>query len=221
MARNEQLIRQHKIIQILERRRYGASLEDLRDSVVQELGIGTLHVRSIRRDIEALQAAGMAIITEETQTGKVWKMSRVEKGLHKIAITASELIALSMGRDLLLPLVGTQFWQGIEGFWNKVREQLPNRRMGPLSTLSQNLASLRSSSQDLRKATRHSQNHQSLDPRTSQTGNRIRVDRQATVDPSPRTVRSGDLSKQYLRRSHRIGQKRRCRKRTNDFGTGN
>ena len=125
MARNEQLIRQHKILQILERRRYGTSLEQLRDSVVEELGLGTLHVRSIRRDIEALQAAGMAIITEETQSGKVWKLSRVEKGLHKIAITASELIALSMGRDLLLPLVGTQFWQGIEGFWNKVREQLP------------------------------------------------------------------------------------------------
>ena len=125
MARNEQLIRQHKILQILERRRYGTSLEELRDSVVEELGLGTLHVRSIRRDIEALQSAGMAIITEETQSGKVWKLSRVEKGLHKIAITASELIALSMGRDLLLPLVGTQFWQGIEGFWNKVREQLP------------------------------------------------------------------------------------------------
>jgi predicted DNA-binding transcriptional regulator YafY len=125
VARNEQLIRQHKILQILERRRYGASLEVLRDSVVEELGLGTLHVRSIRRDIEALQAAGMAIITEETQSGKIWKLSRVEKGLHKIAITASELIALSMGRDFLLPLVGTQFWQGIEGFWNKVREQLP------------------------------------------------------------------------------------------------
>jgi predicted DNA-binding transcriptional regulator YafY len=126
VARNEQLIRQHKIIQILERRRYGASLEELRNAVVEELGLSTLHVRSIRRDIEALQAAGMAIVTEETQSGKVWKMSRVEKGLHKIAITASELIALSMGRDLLLPLVGTQFWQGIEGFWNKVREQLPS-----------------------------------------------------------------------------------------------
>ena len=119
MARNEQLIRQHKILQILERRRYGASLEVLRDSVVEELGLGTLHVRSIRRDIEALQAAGMAIVTEETQSGKVWKLSRVEKGLHKIAITASELIALSMGRDFLLPLVGTQFWQGIEGSGTK------------------------------------------------------------------------------------------------------
>jgi predicted DNA-binding transcriptional regulator YafY len=126
VARNEQLIRQHKIIQILERLRYGASLESLRDSVVEELGLGSLHVRSIRRDVEALQAAGIAIITEETPNGKVWKLSRVERGLHKISITASELIALSMGRDLLLPLVGTQFWQGIEAFWNKVREQLPS-----------------------------------------------------------------------------------------------
>jgi predicted DNA-binding transcriptional regulator YafY len=125
MARNEQLIRQHKIIQVLERRRYGATLEDLRDTVVDELGLGSLHVRSIRRDIEALQAAGMPIITEETQSGKVWKMSRADTGLHRLTITASELISLSMGRDLLIPLVGTQFWQGIEAFWNKVREQLP------------------------------------------------------------------------------------------------
>ncbi|MFN7730762.1 MAG: helix-turn-helix transcriptional regulator [Pirellula sp.] len=125
MARNEQLIRQHKIIQVLERRRYGATLEDLRDTVVDELGLGSLHTRSIRRDIEALQAAGMPIITEDTANGKVWKMSRADTGLHRLTITASELIALSMGRDLMIPLVGTQFWQGIEAFWNKVREQLP------------------------------------------------------------------------------------------------
>jgi predicted DNA-binding transcriptional regulator YafY len=125
MARNEQLIRQHKILQILERRRFGSSLEDIRDSVVQELGLNTLHVRSIRRDLEALQAAGIDIGTEDTDMGKLWKLRRVDKGLHKITISASELISLSMGRDLMLPLVGTTFWQGIEGFWNKIREQLP------------------------------------------------------------------------------------------------
>jgi predicted DNA-binding transcriptional regulator YafY len=126
LARNEQLIRQHKILQVLERRRFGATLDDLRDTVVSELGLGSLHERSIRRDLEALQAAGMGIATEETQSGKVWKLSRADKGLHKLSISASELIALSMGRDLLLPLVGTQFWHGIEAFWNKVREQLPS-----------------------------------------------------------------------------------------------
>jgi len=125
MARNEQLIRQHKILQILERRRFGSSLEDIRASVVQELGLGTLHVRSIRRDLEALQAAGIDIGTEDTDSGKLWKLRRIDKGLHKITISASELISLSMGRDLMLPLVGTTFWQGIESFWNKIREQLP------------------------------------------------------------------------------------------------
>lgn len=125
MARNEQLIRQHKILQILERLRFGATLEELRDSVVEELGLTSLHTRSIRRDLEALTAAGIPIGDEETQRGRVWKLNRSDKGLHKIAITASELIALSMGRDLMLPLVGTQFWIGIESFWNKVGEQLP------------------------------------------------------------------------------------------------
>ncbi len=126
MARNEQLIRQHKILQILERLRFGATLEELRDSVVDELGLTSLHTRSIRRDLEALTAAGMPVVDEDSQRGRVWKLSRSDKGLHKIAITSSELIALSMGRDLLLPLVGTQFWIGIESFWNKVREQLPD-----------------------------------------------------------------------------------------------
>ena len=126
MARNEQLIRQHKIIQVLERLRFGATLEELRDTVVEELGLTSLHTRSIRRDIEALIAAGMPIMDEENQRGRVWKLSRSDKGLSKVAITASELIALSMGRQLMLPLVGTQFWIGIESFWNKIKEQLPS-----------------------------------------------------------------------------------------------
>lgn len=126
MARNEQLIRQHKILQVLERLRYGATLEELRDAVVEELGLGSLHPRSIRRDLDALTAAGLPITDEDNpQRGRVWKLSRSDKGLQKIAVSASELIALSMGRDLMLPLVGTQFWIGIESFWNKVREQLP------------------------------------------------------------------------------------------------
>ncbi len=125
MARNEQLIRQHKILQILERNRFGATLEEIRDAIVDELGLSSIHSRSIRRDLEALQAAGFFIVTEETQRGKVWKISRADKGLQKVSISASELIALSVGRELLVPLIGTQFWQGIESFWNKLQEQLP------------------------------------------------------------------------------------------------
>lgn len=126
MARNEQLIRQHKVLQILERRRFGSTLEEIRGSVVDELGLTSLHERSVRRDLDALQAAGMDIISEDSPRGKIWKMRKADIGLHKITISASELISLSMGRELLVPLIGTTFWQGIESFWNKVREQLPS-----------------------------------------------------------------------------------------------
>ena len=65
MARNEQLIRQHKLLQVLERSRFGKTLEEVRDDLVEELGLTSLHTRSVRRDIEALQAAGFHLDSEQ------------------------------------------------------------------------------------------------------------------------------------------------------------
>jgi hypothetical protein len=36
MARNEQLIRQHRILELLERYRFGRTVEELRDDLVEE-----------------------------------------------------------------------------------------------------------------------------------------------------------------------------------------
>lgn len=126
MARNEQLIRQHKILQVLERYRFGRTLGEIRDELVEELGLTSLHVRSVRRDLEALQAAGIDVDVHTIGRGKVWKLGPGVRASHKITATATELMALSLSRDLLYPLAGTPFWQGIESFWNKVRDELPN-----------------------------------------------------------------------------------------------
>jgi predicted DNA-binding transcriptional regulator YafY len=126
MARNEQLIRQHKLLQLLELSRFGRTLEELRDDVVADLGLSQLSDRTIRRDIEALQASGFDIFTEDIETrGRVWKLGKKGHGVHSISATASELIALSIGRELLYPLAGTQYWQGIESFWVKIQEEMP------------------------------------------------------------------------------------------------
>ena len=116
MARNEQLIRQHKLLQILETTRFGMTLSELRNDLVSDLGLSSLHTRSVRRDIEALHAAGFHIESRELDRGRVWKIGARSKSGLKITASATELMALSMGRDLMLPLVGTPFWQGIETF---------------------------------------------------------------------------------------------------------
>ena len=125
MARNEQLIRQHKILQILERYRFGRTLDEIRDELVTDLGLQSLHSRSVRRDIEALQSAGFHIEDDSVERGRVWKLGSRVRGTFKISASATELIALSLGRDLLYPLAGTPFWLGIESFWNKMRDELP------------------------------------------------------------------------------------------------
>ncbi len=126
MARNEQLIRQHKLLQLLEYSRFGRTLDELRADLVADLGLSNLHERTVRRDVEALQAAGFDIQNDTVERGKVYKLGPNNTGVHEIGISATELIALSIGRELLYPLIGTQYWRGIESFWNKVQESVPN-----------------------------------------------------------------------------------------------
>lgn len=125
MARHEQLIRQHKLLQLLEFSRYGRTAEEFRGDLVADLGLSTLSARTVRRDLEALQRAGYDIRAETLERGHVYKLGRTTTVVHEIAFSPTELIALSIGRDLLTPLVGTQYWQGIETFWNKVQEAIP------------------------------------------------------------------------------------------------
>jgi len=125
VARNEQLIRQHKLLQALERARFGNTLAELRDGLVEDLGLSSLHTRTLRRDIEALQSAGIDIVNLDLQRGKVWKLGPNAKHAYTITATATELVALSLGRELLAPLSGTFIGQGINSFWKRVQEEVP------------------------------------------------------------------------------------------------
>jgi predicted DNA-binding transcriptional regulator YafY len=127
MPRNEQLIRQHKLLQLLERTRAGQTIEELRDEVAEELGLSSLHIKTVKRDLAALLAAGFDIQQQhQGQRGKVWRLGPKTRQAYRIQASATELIALSLGRDLLYPLAGTPFWHAIESFWNKLKDELPS-----------------------------------------------------------------------------------------------
>lgn len=125
MARNEQLIRHHKLLQILERTRFGRTVEELKGDLVAELGLSSLHPRTVSRDLEALQAAGVDVSSQDLERGEVWKLGPRARSVARIQASATELIALSLSRDLLYPLAGTPFWLGIESFWSKLKEEMP------------------------------------------------------------------------------------------------
>ena len=125
MARNEQLIRQHKLLHLLEESRYGRTLAELRAELLEALGLTNLSERTVRRDLEALQAAGFDVDTHDAPRGSVWKLGPSLRGPARISASVTELLALSMGRNLLVPLGGTPYWQGIETLWQKMKASLP------------------------------------------------------------------------------------------------
>src|SRR5205085_12603835 len=75
---------------------------------------------------EALVAAGFDIEGQYLKRGKVWRLGPKTRQAYRIQASATELIALSIGRDLLYPLAGTPFWHAIESFWSKLQEELPS-----------------------------------------------------------------------------------------------
>lgn len=125
MPRNEQLIRQHRLLQLLERPRGGWTLPALRDELVRQLGLPSLHLKTVQRDLSALVAAGFDIQSQSGPTGKRWRLGPRARQPFRMQASASELIALSLGRDLLLPLAGTPLGQALDSFWSRLQEELP------------------------------------------------------------------------------------------------
>ena len=68
MPRNQEVIRQWKLLHALESSRHGASI----DALSKDLDVTT---RTIRRDLAALQEAGFALYDERDDDGHVkWRL---------------------------------------------------------------------------------------------------------------------------------------------------
>jgi predicted DNA-binding transcriptional regulator YafY len=115
--RNAEVIRQWSILRDLESSRR-ATIDDL----AQRTGVTT---RTIRRDLEALQAAGFPLYDEVHDGKKYWTLEqRAFRRLDETGFTLAELTALYFSRSLVECLAATPFQRDVKSAFDKLAAAL-------------------------------------------------------------------------------------------------
>ena len=121
MPRNQEVIRQWKVLHALESSRHGAAI----DALAEELDVTT---RTIRRDLAALQEAGFPLYDERDDDGRArWRLDgQVLKGLET-GFTLAELCALYLSRNMLEAVAGSPFQRDLRLAFSRLEKMLSPR----------------------------------------------------------------------------------------------
>ena len=133
MPRNDQVIRQWKILRLLETRG-SVTLTRLRDEIDEPA-----HPRTLRRDLEALSVIGVPMFSEKRNGTTVW---RVLDGYRHfpLPVTPTELLALDTMRRLAQPLDGTFVSESLASVLGKIRSAVAPRTREAFAGLSASLS---------------------------------------------------------------------------------
>jgi predicted DNA-binding transcriptional regulator YafY len=111
--RNAEVIRQWSILRDLE-----ASRRATIDELAERTGVST---RTIRRDLEALQAAGFPLFDEVHDGKKYWTLEqRAFRRLDDTGFTLAELTAIYFSRSLVECLAATPFQRDVRSAFDKL-----------------------------------------------------------------------------------------------------
>ncbi len=118
MARGDQLARQWRIIQIL----IGSQMGRTAGELAKTLGC---HVRTIYRDLEALESGGFPLYTDKTDGKSRWHILDQARRQLPLPLSLTEAMALYFSRDLLKTMEGTIFHQSLSKLIDKLEATLP------------------------------------------------------------------------------------------------
>lgn len=99
MPRNDQLIRQWRLLRAVEAARHGLTVAKLHEDVAE---LGSL--RTVYRDLEALMAAGFPLFQGKDRR---WRLLTPTEGGPAIPVHPTEMVALLLSEQALAPLVGS------------------------------------------------------------------------------------------------------------------
>ena len=133
MARGEPLIRQWNLLKALQVHRFGVGVGELAERLA-------CTKRTVQRDLNVLQQAGFPISFEERDFGKrFWKLAPHFIEREELLLGVTEMLSLFLGRQLLAPLAGTQFGDGLSSALDKIKALLPARALSYFDDLDENL----------------------------------------------------------------------------------
>jgi predicted DNA-binding transcriptional regulator YafY len=119
MARNTEVTRQWEILREIDGARIGLTIPKLAAS-------RGVHQRTIRRDLDALCAAGFPLYDEKINGSTVWKLkSKPFRGLEETGLSMVELCALYFSRTLLMTMSGALLLADAERALAKIERALP------------------------------------------------------------------------------------------------
>jgi predicted DNA-binding transcriptional regulator YafY len=121
MPRNDQIIRQWHLLRQLERPS-GVTLEELVAILPDDYPKNS---RTIRRDLEALEAAGYPLVVDRINGQTRWKLMEGFRDIPTLGFSATELMALIFSRNLLRPLEGTELQASLSSVLMKASAVLP------------------------------------------------------------------------------------------------
>jgi len=121
MPRNDQLIRQWQLLRLLESSR-GVSLDEIVDRLPPDYA---RHPRTVRRDLEALEAT-FPLINERIEGRVRWRLMDGFRQAPALSFSPTELMALVISRSLLQPLAGTEIQTALDSAMAKASRLLPS-----------------------------------------------------------------------------------------------
>jgi predicted DNA-binding transcriptional regulator YafY len=121
MPRNDQITRQWHLLRLLESPR-GITLDELQSRLPTDYA---RHARTVRRDLEALEASGFPLLNERVDGQVRWRLMDGARHAPALSFSPTELMALVVSRALLKPLEGTQIQAALESAMTKASSLLP------------------------------------------------------------------------------------------------
>lgn len=129
MPRNAEVIRQWNILRSIEAARYGMTVHDLADAA-------GVHIRTIYRDLIALQEAGFPLVDESRDHHTYWTINTHPfRHLTQLGLSLSELCALHLSRRLVETLTGVPFQSALGEAFAKFEREIPPKMQAYLERL--------------------------------------------------------------------------------------